>query len=58
MNSKIRDESVDFLFNAILQLETVDECYEFFDDLCTRKELNDMSQRLTVAKMLLSQTAP
>ena len=52
MNTKIRDESVDFLFDAILQLETLDECYEFFEDLCTIKEIKAMAQRITVAKML------
>ena len=33
MNSKIKDESVDFLFHSILALETVEECYNFFEDL-------------------------
>ena len=53
MNSKIKDESVDFLFQAILSLKTVDECYNFFEDLCTVKEISDMAQRLEAAKMLL-----
>ena len=35
MNSKLREEGVDFLFRSILQLKTVDECYDFFEDLCT-----------------------
>ena len=52
MNSKIRDENVDFLFEAILTLKSVDECYEFFEDLCTIKEIKAMAQRLVVAKML------
>ena len=52
MNSKIRDENVDFLFEAILTLKSVDECYEFFEDLCTINEIRDMSQRLEVARML------
>ena len=52
MNSKIKDESVDFLFQAILSLKTVDECYNFFEDLCTVPEIKAMSQRLLVAHML------
>ena len=43
MNSKIKDESVDFLFQAILSLKTVDECYNFFEDLCTVPEIKAMS---------------
>ena len=35
MNSKIKDDNVDFLFKAILSLKTMDECYSFFEDLCT-----------------------
>ena len=52
MNSKIKDESVDFLFEAILSLKTVDECYNFFEDLCTITELRAMAQRFQVARML------
>lgn len=52
MNSKIKDDSVDFLFKAILSLETVEECYNFFEDLCTVPEIKAMSQRLLVAHML------
>ena len=52
MNSKIKDESVYFLFQAILSLKTVDECYNFFEDLCTVPEIKAMSQRLLVAHML------
>lgn len=51
---KIRNESTDALFEAILSLKDIDECKSFFDDLCTRKEINDMAQRITVAKMLLN----
>lgn len=46
--------SLDRLFQSMLQLETVDDCYAYFEDLCTIKELSDMSQRLDVA-ILLSQ---
>ena len=52
MNSKIKDDSVDFLFRAVLSLKTVEECYNFFEDLCTVPELKAMSQRLLVAHML------
>ena len=52
MASKIKNENNDFLFKAILQLKTLDECYDFFEDLCTINELKSISQRLAVAKML------
>lgn len=52
MNPKIRNSNTDTLFNAILTLETVDECYKFFDDLCTVPEIKAMAQRYVVAKML------
>lgn len=46
------DAAKDFLFEAILSLETVEDCYHFFDDLCTIKELNEMAKRMCGAKML------
>ena len=52
MNSKLKNESTDFLFDAILLLDNKEECYRFFEDLCTSAELKAMSQRLVVAKML------
>ncbi len=52
MNSKIKDHNLDQLFEAILTLENVDECYAFFEDLCTVPELKAMSQRYVVATML------
>ncbi len=52
MNPKIRNSNTDALFQAILTLETVDECYKFFDDLCTVPEIKAMAQRYVVAKML------
>ena len=52
MNSKLENKNVDFLFKAILALETREECYDFFEDLCTVQELKTLSQRLVVAKML------
>ncbi len=52
MNSKIKSNDVDFLFDAILQLKTREECYMLFEDLCTVQEMKALSQRLVVAKML------
>ena len=52
MNRKIKTESVDELFNAILSLNSKDECYDFFEDLCTVNELLSLSQRFEVAAML------
>ena len=50
--SKMKSEETDHLFQAILSLENLDECYRFFDDLCTGKELEALEQRFEVAKML------
>jgi TrpR-related protein YerC/YecD len=47
-----RTPSMDRLFQTILNLNTIDECYAYFEDLCTIKELNDMSQRLDAAVLL------
>ncbi|MBQ3044939.1 MAG: TrpR-like protein, YerC/YecD [Clostridia bacterium] len=52
MANKIKDDNVDFLFEAILNLQTLEECYDFFEDLCTVPELKALSQRIVVAKML------
>ena len=52
MNDKLKDKKTDDLFEAILCLENIEECYEFFEDLCTVLELKALSQRLQVAKML------
>ena len=52
MNNKIADKNVDFLFKAILALESTEECYDFFEDLCTVQELKTLAQRIAVAKML------
>ena len=49
---KIRSEETDKLFEAILSLRDKDECYSFFEDICTIKELRDLSLRLEVASML------
>ena len=50
--SKLRNSETDLLFEGILKLETVEECYRFFTDICTIKELQAMTQRLQVAKQL------
>mgnify|MGYP000636479759 FL=1 len=50
--AKLQSEAIDSLFKAVLSLESIDECYDFFGDLCTEKELLDMSQRLEVASLL------
>ena len=52
MNEKIVNSNIDFLFKAILALETREECYDFFEDLCTVQELKTLAQRLVVAKKL------
>ena len=48
----LKDSSVDELFEAILSLENVEECHQFFEDLCTINEIISLSQRLSVAKKL------
>lgn len=52
MNKKLKNDAVDQLFDAILCLENKEECYNFFEDLCTINELLSLSQRLDVAIML------
>lgn len=49
---KYHSESIDRLFKTILNLQSVEECYEYFEDLCTIKELQDMAQRLDTAILL------
>ncbi|WMM23887.1 YerC/YecD family TrpR-related protein [Tissierella sp. MB52-C2] len=51
-NSKIKSDQVDGFFEAILLLENREECYRFFEDICTIKEIQAISQRLEVAKLL------
>ena len=55
MSKKIRTEAVDYLFKAILSLKDKEECYIFFEDICTVNELLSLSQRFEVAKMLRQQ---
>ena len=52
MKSMSRDENLDFLFKGILTLNSVEECYHFFEDLCTVSELQEMSRRMLAARML------
>ena len=52
MNPKIHTEEVDHLFDAVLTLKTREDCYKFFEDVCTIKELLAMAQRYEVALML------
>ena len=54
MNKKIKTDAVDFLFDAILCLKDREECYSFFEDLCTVNEILSLSQRFEVAAMLKS----
>lgn len=49
---KLRGKELDQLFKAILSLKDLEECYEFFDDLCTINEIQSLAQRLEVARML------
>ena len=55
MSRKLRTEAVDHLFEAILSLESKEECYKFFEDVCTVNELLSFSQRFEVARMLRTQ---
>ncbi len=51
-DSKIRNSETDELFRAILTLESLEDCYRFFEDICTINEIKTFSQRLEVAKLL------
>ncbi len=50
--SKFQINDFDNLFSAILKLDSIEDCQKFFEDVCTIKELQDISQRLDVAKLL------
>lgn len=52
MGKRTFTEDKDLLFNCILNLTTVEECYDFFEDLCTTREIEEMSHRIRAAKML------
>ncbi|MRX72665.1 hypothetical protein GJU40_10950 [Bacillus lacus] len=49
---KLRGKELDQLFSAVLSLKDLEECYRFFDDLCTVNEIQSLAQRLEVARML------
>lgn len=51
--SKLQSKETDLLFNSILELQTLEDVYNFFEDLCTIKEIEAMSQRILAAKRLL-----
>lgn len=51
-NAKLKDELTDQLFRAILLLQNEEECYQFFEDICTVGELKGLAQRLEVARMI------
>ena len=50
--SKLQNEELDLLFEAILKFNTIEDCYRFFEDICTINEIKSLEQRLQVAKML------
>lgn len=52
VNEKLKDSLHDQLFSAILELQNLDECYEFFEDICTVQEMKAIASRLEVARML------
>jgi len=52
MNKNFRDENTDMLMRAVMSADSIEECYAFFEDLCSEGEIRMMSQRLQVAKML------
>ena len=52
MSKNIKTPAVDYLFDAILSLKNREECYDYFDDICTVNELLSLSQRFEVAAML------
>lgn len=52
VNPKLKDELTDQLCQAVLRLKNDEECYQFFEDICTISEIKALAQRLEVAKML------
>ena len=53
MNERLKDELTDNLFKTILSLKNIDECYNFFEDICTISEIKAIAQRLEVARLLI-----
>jgi TrpR-related protein YerC/YecD len=56
MIEKIKSEQIDYLFKAMMSLESIEEFYKFFDDLCTVSEISEMSKRFQAAMMLKAGT--
>jgi TrpR family protein YerC/YecD len=52
VESKLRNPELDLFFEAILQLDNIDECYNFFEDVATINEIKSLAQRIHVAKLL------
>lgn len=52
INSKLKSDEMDLLFDSILHLKTIEECYSFFDDIATVNEIKSLAQRIQVAKLL------
>ena len=50
--ASFHSEETDHLFQALLTLQSVEECYQFFEDICTIREIESISQRLEVARLL------
>lgn len=56
MRNIIKDDNTDFLFECIMKLDSLEDCYAFFEDLCTIPEIKAMSQRAAVARLLYDKT--
>ncbi|MDD3958458.1 MAG: YerC/YecD family TrpR-related protein [Candidatus Izemoplasmatales bacterium] len=56
-DSRIKSPDTELLFEAIMHLQNKDECYRFFEDLCTIKEIQTMAQRIRVAKLLANKVS-
>ncbi len=52
MKEEVRDSRLEYLLKGILTISTIEDCYQFFSDLCTPFELQEMAQRMQAAKML------
>lgn len=52
VESKLKNPELDLFFEAVLKLENIDECYNFFEDVATINEIKALAQRMHVAKML------
>lgn len=52
VDSKLKNPELDLFFEAVLSLETIEECYNFFEDVATINEIKALAQRIHVAKLL------